>query len=115
MREVSTEAELQDVIGKHPFVILDSFIPRCGPCATLAPLLEDISVITSGIVFVKANFMQPELQDFKTRYGICRYPTLLYIVHGEVKESTVGADIDTILSTAAKWYNVVYDLSGKKA
>lgn len=110
MREVHTDEELVNVLKSKPFVVVDTYIPRCGPCAMLAPLLESMSIMMSGVTFVKANLSNAALSKFKNANNITRFPTIAYVVHGEVKEVTVGADIQDILETMVTYYKMVYDV-----
>jgi thioredoxin-like negative regulator of GroEL len=110
MEEITEPDTLRALIKAKPLVVLDMYIPSCGPCAMLTPMLEDIGVIAPGVCFVKANMTVDALQDIKLSLGVMRYPTIGYFVGGKIAEITVGADMETILATIVKWYNTVYSM-----
>lgn len=85
INESNIETFLQD---SKPLVI-DCGAEWCGPCRTLAPIIEELAEeykdrINVGTCDVEDN------NALATRYTIRNVPTLLFIRGGEVRERHVG-------------------------
>ena len=70
-------------------VLIDFWATWCGPCKTLAPVIEEIAGEFEGRVKVgKVNVDdEPELA---ASFGIASIPTVLVIENGKVKNMSVG-------------------------
>jgi thioredoxin 1 len=87
-------------VGDHNFeaevlqstlpVLVDFWAPWCGPCKSIAPILEEIAVEYQGKLKVtKLNV--DDHPDTASRYGIRGIPNLIILKAGAVKEQIVGA------------------------
>lgn len=62
-------------------VIIKFFSPYCAPCNALGPLFEEFSKQVYGsIICVEVNVITNK--DEKTKFGITRWPTLLFYEDG---------------------------------
>ena len=60
--------------------------PWCGPCKTLAPIMESLSgQINYEKIDVDNN------QDLSIKYGVRNIPTLVLVEEGKAKDKLVGA------------------------
>lgn len=94
INDSNIETFLQD---DKPLVI-DFGAEWCGPCRTLAPIVEDLAAEYEGRINVGTCDAE-ENNALATRYAIRNVPTLLFIRGGEVVERHVGmASAETLRS-----------------
>jgi thioredoxin 1 len=80
----------QEVLNSDVPVVVDFWAPWCGPCRTVAPVVDELAQEYYGRVkVVKLN--TDENQYTAYRYGIRSIPTLGIFNNGQVRESIIGA------------------------
>lgn len=91
MAEITiTKEDFENEVMKSDIpVLIDFWATWCGPCKTLAPVIEEIAGEFEGRVKVgKVNVDdEPELA---ASFGIASIPTVLVIENGKVKNMSVG-------------------------
>ncbi len=86
-----TDASFDDEVLKSSTpVLIDFWAPWCGPCRSIAPMIEDLAGEYSGrLKVVKINV--DDNPQTPGRYGVRGIPNLLIIKGGQVKEQIIGA------------------------
>jgi thioredoxin 1 len=79
-----------DVLNSDTPVLVDFWAEWCGPCKTIAPILEDAASHYEGKVRI-AKLNVDENAASAARFNIRSIPTLLLFKHGEVIARKVGA------------------------
>ena len=80
----------QDVLQSQTPVLVDYWAEWCGPCKSIAPVLDDISKEYAGkLVVAKLNI--DENAETPAKFGIRGIPTLMIFKGGSVEATKVGA------------------------
>ncbi len=88
--ELSDDSFEQDVLKSGTPVLVDYWAEWCGPCKSIAPILEEIATEYEGKVIIgKLNI--DDNGDTPPKYGIRGIPTLMLFKNGEVEATKVGA------------------------
>jgi thioredoxin 1 len=87
-------------VGDHNFeteviqsalpVLVDFWAPWCGPCKSIAPIIEEVAGTYAGKLKV-AKLNVDDHPATASRYGIRGIPNLIILKGGTVKEQIVGA------------------------
>lgn len=79
-----------EVLQSNLPVLVDFWAPWCGPCKSIAPIIEELAAEYDG----KLKFTKLNVDDHPataSRYGIRGIPNLIILKAGAVKEQIVGA------------------------
>lgn len=90
IKHVTDDSFGSDVLGADKPVLVDYWAEWCGPCKSIAPLLDDVSRDYDGRLQV-AKMNVDENQQVPRKYGIRGIPTLMLFKGGEVAATKVGA------------------------
>ncbi len=71
-------------------VIVDFWAPWCGPCRSVAPILEKLAKEYAGKLLV-AKVNTDESAEWAQKFGVQGIPTMLFIVNGKIAHTQVGA------------------------
>jgi thioredoxin 1 len=88
-----------DVLKSPVLVLVDFWAPWCGPCKSIAPVLDDLAKEHAG----KLRVLKLNVDDnprTPTQYNVRGIPNLVFFKNGQVVEQIVGAVPKEQLSTA---------------
>ena len=79
-----------EVIHSELPVLIDFWAPWCGPCKSIAPVIEELASEYEGRLKV-AKLNVDENPVIPSRYGVRGIPNLIILKGGNVKDQIVGA------------------------
>ena len=79
-----------EVVRSNLPVLIDFWAPWCGPCKSIAPVIEELALQYEGKLKV-AKLNVDENPITPSRYGVRGIPNLILLKGGAVKEQMVGA------------------------
>ena len=79
-----------DILKSDVPVLVDFWAPWCGPCRSVAPIVEDLATQYAGKLKV-AKINVDESTDVATRYQITSIPTFSLFKNGQVAARALGA------------------------
>jgi thioredoxin 2 len=86
---VLTDATFSSRSSAERSMVVDFWAPWCGPCRTIAPVIESLAASRSDIVFAKVNV--DENPRTAALFAIQGIPTLVFLASGREKGRLVGA------------------------
>lgn len=101
---VLTDANFDDELAKHEFILVEFYAPWCGHCKKLTPEFEGAAEILSKndppIALAKVD--ATEQKTVAERFAVQGFPTLFWFKNGVKSEYTGGRTKDTIVQWILK-------------
>jgi thioredoxin 1 len=90
IHKVTDDSFQSDVLNSSTPVLVDYWAEWCGPCKSIAPILDEVAKEYAGkIKVMKLNI--DENQDTPRKFGVRGIPTLMLFKNGSVEAQKVGA------------------------
>ena len=77
-----------EVIKSEKPVLIDFWASWCGPCKMLSPIVDEIAEEQDDVKICKVNV--DDEAELAKKFGVMSIPTLVLMVNGEVKATSVG-------------------------
>lgn len=91
-----TNDNFKDLIESGKPVVIDFWAEWCGPCRTIAPVVEELASEYDGRVTIGKCDVD-ENNTVAMQFGIRNIPTILFIKGGEVVDRQVGVCPKSVL------------------
>jgi len=97
------EGEFEEVIRKHPLVLVDFWASWCGPCMMIAPIIEELAREYAGkVVFAKVDVDRN--RGLAMKFRIMSIPTLILFKNGKPVEVMIGAQPKPVIEEMIRQY-----------
>lgn len=96
VKEVTSSAELTNLVKNSRVLVIDFFATWCGPCRAIAPSIEAMSREMPEVTFVKVDVDQSK--DIAQSFNIRAMPTFVIFARGVQIDFIQGADLGAIRS-----------------
>jgi thioredoxin 1 len=90
VHEVSDTSFDGDILKSTVPVLVDFWAPWCGPCRTVAPIVDDLANQYAGKIKV-AKVNVDESQQVAFQYQVTSIPTFILFKNGRVADRVLGA------------------------
>ena len=98
IQHVTDDSFEPDVLKSDVPVLVDYWAEWCGPCKSIAPILDQVATEYHGRVKV-AKINVDENKMVPAKFGIRGIPTLMLFKNGQVEATRVGAMSKSELTT----------------
>ena len=90
VQQVSDTSFEGDILKSEKPVLVDFWAPWCGPCRSVAPIVEDLATQYKDRIKV-AKINVDESSQVAMKYQITSIPTFILFKNGQVADRVLGA------------------------
>jgi thioredoxin 1 len=96
MIDITELDQLNSLLQKNTYVLVDFYTPSCPPCQSIAPYLEELADQYPLVSFVKVNCNTSV--DIPQAYDIGAVPTFLLFTNGKKAAVKYGSNKEELLA-----------------
>ena len=85
-----TSENYESTIASGNPVVIDFWAEWCGPCRTIAPIVDELAAEYEGRVLIGKCDVE-ENDEITMKYGVRNIPTIVFLKGGELVDKQVGA------------------------
>ncbi len=85
-----SKENFEELIASDKPVVIDFWAEWCGPCRTIAPIIDELANEFEGQVVIGKCDVE-ENDDIVGKYGVRNIPTVIFLKGGELVDKQVGA------------------------
>ena len=89
MAIVINDTNYKELLESGKPMVIDFWAPWCGPCRSVAPIVEELAAAYEGRVII-GKYNVDDDTDLGVEYGIRNIPTMLFFKDGKMVEKHVG-------------------------
>ncbi|MDR2853975.1 MAG: thioredoxin [Prevotellaceae bacterium] len=97
MAQTFTDSSVKELISSGKPVVIDFWAEWCGPCRTIAPIIEELATEYEGRVEIGKLDVDDNIETPET-YGIRNIPTILFFKNGVLVDKHVGMASKVVLA-----------------
>lgn len=102
--ELTTENFSSEVLESDKPVIVDFWAPWCGPCNSMAPVVEELANEIDKIKIAKLNV--DENPSIAEQFKILSIPTFALFENGKIHKTIIGSmDKKRLMENFSHWIN----------
>ena len=89
MAKEINDANYKELLDSGKPVVIDFWAPWCGPCRSVAPIVEDLAGVYEDRAII-GKYNVDEGDELSVEYGIRNIPTMLFFKDGQMVDKHVG-------------------------
>ena len=90
MKNVNNVNEFNEVINSDNLTVVKFSADWCGPCRTLAGIMDDVTPDYENVNFIEIDVEGDGMDEIVSNYSIRNIPVLAFIKNGKLLNKNVG-------------------------
>lgn len=90
MKKVNNVNEFNEVINSDNLTVVKFSADWCGPCRTLAGIMDDVTPDYQNVNFIEIDVEGDGMDEIVSNYSIRNIPVLAFIKDGKLLNKNVG-------------------------
>jgi thioredoxin 1 len=90
MKKVNNVNEFNEVINSDNLTVVKFSADWCGPCRTLAGIMDDVTLDYQNVNFIEIDVEGDGMDEIVSNYSIRNIPVLAFIKNGKLLNKNVG-------------------------
>lgn len=90
MKKINNVNEFNEVINSDNLTVVKFSADWCGPCRTLAGIMDDVTPDYQNVNFIEIDVEGDGMDEIVSNYSIRNIPVLAFIKNGKLLNKNVG-------------------------